>query len=1023
MANVRITALPTAQSPLNGTELVPIVQNGVTVQTTVNAITQTPSLTGTFLTVGQQPLLPNSRYVATGTGIGFTDGGAQNPYTFSLNGTSGSLETVSTGVIVKTAASTVAARSLAVSGNGISVSNGNGIAGNPTFQLTGLAQALANATGSGLLAMGLSTTVSPVTIVGVPNQISVLNGSGSGNPTIGLADNPVVPGDAGLVIPTGTTAERGAGADGQVRYNTDTASYEGYSNGIWEEFSPTSGTVGTFSAGVTGFSPSVPTSGNIVLSGTLNSTSGGTGASALTGYLYGNGASAATASTTVPTSDLSGTISNAQLDNSSLTVNGQLIPLGGSGTIAAENPNALTIGTGLNGTTYNGANPVTIDIANTTVFAGAYGSATAVPTYTVNSQGQLIAAANVSIAIPSTAITDKGLPNGIASLNSGGTVPLTQLPASISGGLNYRGTWNANTNTPTLVSSVGTANDYYVVSVAGTTNLNGVNVWAVNDLAIFSGTVWQKVSNSNPTIITANSTSPALTVTQTGTGNALVVEDSASDTTPFVIDSNGNVSVGGTLTAGGFPVVDQTDIGSAPNEIPLNGFLGNLAYQDAANIAGDVGIGGAVTATGGVINANNTTNALRITQLGTGNALLVEDSANPDATPFVITSNGTIGQGSTSPTTTGFNGGFISTNAAAFAPQLVFQNTTNDANSPFYILEKSRAGAIVSSADVLGTFASRGYDGANYITSASIQMIVDGTPGTNDMPGRIIFNTTPDGTNGSLERMRIDNAGRVGINVIPDSRSQLTIGGTAASSGNESQIMRISSVIPSTSTVSARGYQTILSTQAASFTVAELSHFIANQSTIGAGSTVTNQFGFSASATLTGATNNYGFYGNIPAAANRWNFYAAGTAQNYFAGQTEIVSGLTIGRTAVTAPAATDGNVFSGTYTPTLTNTTNIDASTAYTCQYMRVGNVVTVSGRVDIDPTAAGIITLGMSLPIASNFATAQQMGGTYSSGGGSVNVGRISADVTNDRASFEGPVVAIINTGFHFSFTYLVV
>jgi hypothetical protein len=238
------------------------------------------------------------------------------------------------------------------------------------------------------------------------------------------------------------------------------------------------------------------------------------------------------------------------------------------------------MGTGLSGVSYNGSSAVTVAIANTTVTANSYGSATAVPTYTVNAQGQLTAASNVSIAIPSSAITDKGLPNGIASLDSGGTVPLTQLPASIKGGLVYQGTWNASTNTPTLVSSVGTANDYYVVSVAGTTNLNGVAVWAVNDLAIFSGSVWQKVSNSNPTIITANSTTPALSVTQTGTGNAFVVEDSVSpDATPFVIDNAGNVSVGGTLTISGFAVVDQSDIGTAPNEIPLNQYLGALAYQ------------------------------------------------------------------------------------------------------------------------------------------------------------------------------------------------------------------------------------------------------------------------------------------------------------------------------------------------------------------------------------------------------------------------------------------------------------
>lgn len=142
MANIRISSLPTAQT-ITGAELVPVVQNGQTVQTTVSAITQSPALTQTFLTVGLQSGLPNSRYFSTGTGIGITDGGAQGAYTITLNGTSGSLETAGTGVIVKSAANTITARSLVTSGNGISVTNGTGVSGNPTFALTGLALALA----------------------------------------------------------------------------------------------------------------------------------------------------------------------------------------------------------------------------------------------------------------------------------------------------------------------------------------------------------------------------------------------------------------------------------------------------------------------------------------------------------------------------------------------------------------------------------------------------------------------------------------------------------------------------------------------------------------------------------------------------------------------------------------------------------------------------------------------------------------------------------------------------------------
>jgi hypothetical protein len=61
------------------------------------------------------------------------------------------------------------------------------------------------------------------------------------------------------------------------------------------------------------------------------------------------------------------------------------------------------------------------------------------------------------------------------------------------GALNYQGTWNASTNTPTLVSSVGTKGDYYVVSVAGSTSLNGISNWGVGDWCAFNGAAWERV--------------------------------------------------------------------------------------------------------------------------------------------------------------------------------------------------------------------------------------------------------------------------------------------------------------------------------------------------------------------------------------------------------------------------------------------------------------------------------------------------------------------------------------------------
>jgi hypothetical protein len=69
--------------------------------------------------------------------------------------------------------------------------------------------------------------------------------------------------------------------------------------------------------------------------------------------------------------------------------------------------------------------------------------------------------------------------------------------ASVAGGLSYQGTWNASTNSPTLASSVGTNGYYYIVDVAGSTNLNGITDWQIGDWLLFNGSAWQKIDQSN----------------------------------------------------------------------------------------------------------------------------------------------------------------------------------------------------------------------------------------------------------------------------------------------------------------------------------------------------------------------------------------------------------------------------------------------------------------------------------------------------------------------------------------------
>lgn len=135
------------------------------------------------------------------------------------------------------------------------------------------------------------------------------------------------------------------------------------------------------------------------------------------------------------------------------------------------------------------------------------------------------------------------------------------------GALNYKGTWDASTNTPTLASGAGTKGDYYVVSVAGSTSLDGISNWGVGDWAVFNGSAWQRVEGgadlngvnllvsgtstlSNLTASTAlalNGSKEVVSVTNTGTGNNVLATSPSIDTPTLTGDvqmSTGNLVIG-----------------------------------------------------------------------------------------------------------------------------------------------------------------------------------------------------------------------------------------------------------------------------------------------------------------------------------------------------------------------------------------------------------------------------------------------------------------------------------------------
>jgi hypothetical protein len=176
-----------------------------------------------------------------------------------------------------------------------------------------------------------------------------------------------------------------------------------------------------------------------------------------------------------------------------------------------------------------------------------------------------------------------------------------------------------------------------------------------------------------------------------------------------------------------------------------------------------------------------------VTQTGSGNALLVEDSTNPDSTPFVIDQNGTVmSVNSTAIVTQTGTARFQAATISALSGVAAGATATNAGTID---LSRSRgttsSPTIVSSGDSAGRVSYGAYDGAAFIELAKIEGQVDGTPGTNDMPGRLVFSTTADGASTPTERMRIDASGNVGIGTTsPANKLHVNGGVTLANYAN-----------------------------------------------------------------------------------------------------------------------------------------------------------------------------------------------------------------------------------------------
>jgi hypothetical protein len=154
--------------------------------------------------------------------------------------------------------------------------------------------------------------------------------------------------------------------------------------------------------------------------------------------------------------------------------------------------------------------------------------------------------------------------------------------AGLVGGSQFQSVWNASTNLPALVTGVGTKGYYYIVDVAGTTTLDGINEWAVGDWAIFDGTKWRKVDNTDA-ISSFNGSLGSIVYTPSGVTNRISITGAAGLAPVIDISANyagqGTITTLGTITTGTWnssvisPTYGGTGINNGIKTITLGGNL------------------------------------------------------------------------------------------------------------------------------------------------------------------------------------------------------------------------------------------------------------------------------------------------------------------------------------------------------------------------------------------------------------------------------------------------------------------
>lgn len=183
---------------------------------------------------------------------------------------------------------------------------------------------------------------------------------------------------------------------------------------------------------------------------------------------------------------------------------------------------------------------------------------------------------------------------------------------SLIGGVMYKGSWNASTNSPSLASSIGTKGWYYIVSTAGSTSIDGVSDWKIGDWIIYNGTTWDKIDNTDA-VNSVNGFTGAVVLTTT---------DIAEGTNLYYLDSRarGSISLTTTGTSGAATYSSSTGVLNIP-------IYNSMVYPGA----------GVAISTGSAWGTSSTGTANQLTYWGASNTLTGSTDLTWDNTTKVKT--------------------------------------------------------------------------------------------------------------------------------------------------------------------------------------------------------------------------------------------------------------------------------------------------------------------------------------------------------------------------------------------------